>query len=126
MSGKPEALTATDGRWEAAADWLQRLDHPDLSEEELQAWLKWHDESEQNRRAFEDMQGMYRKLGSLSAEQKREMWRRVAPAFSCLVLFHAGPGRIRTQRELARTGKHVQAPFGAPDGARAVEAGREP
>jgi transmembrane sensor len=80
MSGKPEALTATDGRWEAAADWLQRLDHPDLSEEELQAWLKWHDESEQNRRAFEDMQGMYRKLGSLSAEQKREMWRRVAPA----------------------------------------------
>lgn len=80
MSAKPEVAAAPEARWQVAADWLQRLDHPDLSEEELQDWLKWHDESEQNRRAFEEMQGLVRGLHGLSAEQKREMWRRVEPA----------------------------------------------
>ncbi len=57
-------------RWHAAADWLQRLDRSDVSDEELQAWLDWRGESRENDRAFEEMQDLYQTLRSTSLEQK--------------------------------------------------------
>jgi len=62
---------------QAASDWLQRLDEPELPEEDLQAWLKWHGESDQNRQAFEEMQLLYRRLRDLPAEYRRELRQRI-------------------------------------------------
>lgn len=60
----------------AAADWLQVLDSPEVTEAQLQSWLEWCSASAQNRDAFSDMQRLYRRLAHLSAaERQRLRWR---------------------------------------------------
>jgi transmembrane sensor len=78
MTLNPESQARQDARRKAAADWLQRLDDPALPEADLQAWLHWHGESEQNRKAFEEMQTLYRQLRDLPGEYRRELRRRFA------------------------------------------------
>jgi transmembrane sensor len=72
----PESQAREDARLEAAADWLQRLDDPALPEADLQAWLHWHGESEQNRKAFEEIQALYRQLRDLPGDYRRELRQR--------------------------------------------------
>ena len=77
MTANPEShAREDDARRKAAADWLQRLDDPALPEADLQAWLHWHGESEQNRKAFEEMQTLYRQLRDLPGDYRRELRRR--------------------------------------------------
>ena len=76
MTPNPESQAREDARRKAAADWLQRLDDPALPEADLQAWLHWHGESEQNRKAFEEMQTLYRQLRDLPGDYRRELRRR--------------------------------------------------
>lgn len=60
------AADASADRYELAADWLQRLDDPDLKQEDLQSWLEWFEASDDNRKAFEDLQTLrhrFRVLG---------------------------------------------------------------
>jgi transmembrane sensor len=76
MTPNPDSRTRRDARRKAASDWLQRLDDPALSEADLQAWLHWHGESEQNRKAFEEMQALYRQLRDLPGDYRRELRRR--------------------------------------------------
>lgn len=71
-----ESQAREDARRKAAADWLQRLDDPDLPEADLQAWLHWHGESEQNRKAFEEMQTLYRQLRDLPGDYRRQLRQR--------------------------------------------------
>jgi transmembrane sensor len=76
MTLKPESQIREDARRKAAADWLQRLDDPALPEADLQAWLHWHGESELNRKAFEEMQTLYRQLRDLPGDYRRELRQR--------------------------------------------------
>ena len=76
MTLNPESHAREDARRKAAADWLQRLDDPAIPEADLQAWLHWHGESEQNRKAFEEMQTLYRQLRDLPGDYRRELRRR--------------------------------------------------
>lgn len=76
MTLNPESGAREDARRKAAADWLQRLDDPALPEADLQAWLQWHGESEQNRKAFEEMQALHRQLRNLSGDFRRELRQR--------------------------------------------------
>jgi transmembrane sensor len=76
MTLNPESQAREDARRKAAADWLQRLDDPALPEADLQAWLRWHGESEQNRKAFEEMQTLYRQLRDLPVDYRRELRQR--------------------------------------------------
>src|SRR5689334_14605768 len=64
-------------RWMQAADWLQRIDRNDLSEEEYQAWANWCAQSRENDRAFAEMRGLYRALRA-APQQEREALRRLA------------------------------------------------
>jgi len=68
-----------DAHYEAAADWLQRLDDPALKDEDLQAWLAWFDGSDKNRRAFEELQPLYRRLHDLPDDFRLEARRRLRP-----------------------------------------------
>jgi transmembrane sensor len=76
MTLNPESRAREDARLEAAADWLQRLDDPALPEADLQAWLQWYGESEQNRKAFEELQTLYRQLRDLPGDYRRELRQR--------------------------------------------------
>ena len=76
MTLNPESQAREEARRKAAADWLQRLDDPALPEADLQAWLHWHGESEQNRKAFEEMQTLYRQLRDLPGGYRRELRQR--------------------------------------------------
>lgn len=67
---------ASESRYEAAVDWLERLDKHDLSEAELHAWLAWFGASDQNRRAFEELQTLVGRLRALPPELREEMHRR--------------------------------------------------
>ena len=71
-----ESQAREDARRKAAADWLQRLDDPALPEADLQAWLHWHGQSEQNRKAFEEIQTLYRQLRDLPGDYRRELRQR--------------------------------------------------
>lgn len=66
-----------DSRYEIAADWLQRLDDPDLNESDLQSWLEWFGASDANRSAFEELQQLRRKFRQMPAGEQRELGRRV-------------------------------------------------
>jgi len=50
MTPNPESQAREDARRKAAADWLQRLDDLPFGSGPA-AWLHWHGESEQNRKA---------------------------------------------------------------------------
>jgi transmembrane sensor len=76
MTLNPESQAREHARRKAAADWLQRLDDPALPEADLQAWLRWHGESDQNRKAFEEMQTLYRQLRDLPGDYRRELRQR--------------------------------------------------
>lgn len=76
MTANPESRAREDARRKAAADWLQRLDDPALPETDLQAWLHWYGESEQNRKAFEEIQTLYRQLRDLPGDYRRELRQR--------------------------------------------------
>lgn len=62
--------------YEQAADWLQRLDHPQVKEEDIQSWLEWFGTSDDNRKAFEELQELRRKLRALPAPRREELKRR--------------------------------------------------
>jgi transmembrane sensor len=76
MTPNPESQAQEDARRKAAADWLQRLDDPALPEADLQAWLHWYGECEQNRKAFEEVQTLYRQLRDLPGDYRRELRQR--------------------------------------------------
>lgn len=56
-----------------AADWLLRLDDPALSEEDLQAWLEWFSASDDNRRAFDQLQTVRRRLRGMPEERRQQL-----------------------------------------------------
>src|SRR5262245_36377543 len=60
-----------------AADWVQRLDSPDLKEDELQSWLEWCGASDANRKAFEELQSLRARLrhapAALSADVRERL-----------------------------------------------------
>src|SRR5580692_3891751 len=64
-----------NARWHEAADWLQRLDQNEVSDEELQAWFDWRAQSADNERAFEEMQDLYLALREAPAEEKQALRR---------------------------------------------------
>jgi transmembrane sensor len=73
MTRNPRSPEREDARRKAAADWLQRLDDPALPESDLRMWLQWHGESEENRKAFEEVQTLYRQLRDLPGDFRREL-----------------------------------------------------
>jgi transmembrane sensor len=68
-----------NARWHEAADWLQRLDQNEVSDEELQAWFDWRAQSAENERAFEEMQDLYLALREAPAVEKQAL-RRIGQA----------------------------------------------
>lgn len=81
MNGQGTSTIASidDVRYAAAADWLQRLDRPELAEEEVQAWLEWFGSSDLNRKAFEEASALRQRLRTLPEAYRRELQVRVAP-----------------------------------------------
>lgn len=79
MDRNPQTRHASETLHETAADWLQRLDHPELKEEEIQAWLEWFGASDQNRKAFEELQALRRRLRELPDEYRHELKQRIRP-----------------------------------------------
>jgi transmembrane sensor len=75
-SSEPSENPVEEARYEAAADWLQRLDDPDVKDEDLRAWLEWFDASDENRWAFEQLQPLYRRLHDLPRNFRRDARRR--------------------------------------------------
>lgn len=73
------AASIDDARYAAAADWLQRLDQPELAEEEVQAWLVWFGASDLNRKAFEEASVLHQRLRNLPEAYRRELQARVEP-----------------------------------------------
>ncbi len=61
---------------EVGADWLQRLDDPDLEEEDLQAWIEWFDASDAHRKVFEELYALRERLRAMSDDYRREMKQR--------------------------------------------------
>ena len=52
-------------RLEQASEWLLRMDNPARTEEDVNEWLRWCDESSENLVAFEAFQGDWRDLDAL-------------------------------------------------------------
>ncbi len=61
---------------EVGADWLQRLDDPDLKEEVLQAWIEWFDASEAHRRIFEELYVLRQRLRAMPDDYRCELKQR--------------------------------------------------
>lgn len=78
--GTSAASSIDDARYAAAADWLQRLDRPELGEEEMQAWLEWFGSTDPNRKAFEEASALRQRLRTLPEAYRRELQMRVGPA----------------------------------------------
>lgn len=70
---------ASESPYEVAADWLQRLDDPELSQEDLQAWLEWFEASDDNRKAFEELQTMRQRFRVMPQQDREELKLRVEP-----------------------------------------------
>lgn|GEM_PF-655909 len=68
-----------EARLMAASDWLQQVNRHDVSEGVLQQWLNWCSESEDNQRAYEQVQTLYGKIREASPEY-RDALRRLADA----------------------------------------------
>ncbi|MFC4312717.1 FecR family protein [Steroidobacter flavus] len=73
------ANDASESPYELAADWLQRLDDPELSQEDLQAWLEWFEAADDHRKAFEELQTMRQRFRVLPPRDREELKRRVEP-----------------------------------------------
>lgn len=96
MNARPRSEQTTH---EAAADWLQRLDNPDLAEEELQAWLEWFGGSDENRKAFEELQLLRRNFRAAPAELRAQARERLGLTSSAQVV--AGEnGRFSNKRSM--------------------------
>lgn len=65
-----------DVRFRIAADWLQRLDDPQLKQEDIQSWLEWFETSDENRKAFEELQTLRLGFRELPEEDREELKRR--------------------------------------------------
>lgn len=62
-----------DARYALATDWLQRLDQPDLGEEEMQQWLAWLAASDLNAQAFDDASRQRQRLRAMPEAFKQEL-----------------------------------------------------
>lgn len=93
-SDKTSAALVSEAAYEAAAQWLQRLDDPVVKDEDLRAWLEWFDASTEHRRAFEELQPLYRQLHDLPADYRRDARRRFAPRPRVLGKPHARRRRV--------------------------------
>lgn len=67
------ATARDEARLIQAADWLQRIDADDVSEQQLQSWLDWYGKSEANRTAFEDLQRLHQKLRDAPDDYRRAL-----------------------------------------------------
>lgn len=76
-SQKPNPADVSS-RDEIAADWLQRLDNPQLKEEEIQAWLEWFGACDSNRRTFEELQALRRRLREMPEDRREQLKLRTA------------------------------------------------
>ncbi|MBL8265905.1 FecR family protein [Steroidobacter sp.] len=65
-----------DVRYGIAADWLQRLDDPQLKQEDIQSWLEWFETSDENRKAFEEVQALRMHFRELPEQDREELKRR--------------------------------------------------
>lgn len=74
------ATSIDDARYAIAVDWLQRLDRPEMGEDEVQAWLEWFGSSDLNRKAFEEASALRQRLRTLPEAFKRELQSRVPSA----------------------------------------------
>lgn len=66
-------MTAHERSHQAAADWLQRLDSPDLKEDDIQSWLEWFAAADSHRRAFEELQSLRTRLRAVPAEVRTDV-----------------------------------------------------
>lgn len=76
MKGSSNTLL-DDESARVAADWLLRLDDPLLSDAELQSWLEWLGASDANRRAFDELQLMRRRLRRMPEQRRQALIDRV-------------------------------------------------
>lgn len=53
----------------AAADWIQRLQHPDVSITDFAEWLAWCDADERHKAAFDDMQTFSQQMDEVVAQK---------------------------------------------------------
>lgn len=74
---KPRNPAEPSTRLGTAAHWLQRLDDPHLKEEDIRAWLEWFSASDANRKAFEELQALRRRLREMPESYRDEVRRRV-------------------------------------------------
>lgn len=72
MSAERE-FSSQDTRRATAADWLQRLDDPNLPEAQMQSWLEWFGASDENRKAFEEMQTLYRRMRAIPVAHRAQL-----------------------------------------------------
>ena len=60
-----------------AAEWLQRLDNPEVRAKDIQRWLQWFNTLDENRRAFEEMQSLHRKMRDMPPAFRQRMRERL-------------------------------------------------
>lgn len=65
MAEHPISRDRREQLLETAADWLVRLQEGELSSEALESWQHWLEVSADHRRAFDDVQALWGKLGAL-------------------------------------------------------------
>lgn len=65
-------------RLEAASQWWARLQEPDVSAEDLSAWLEWIEADADNREAYERIQELTQRLRA-TGEQRASTQRRASP-----------------------------------------------
>lgn len=62
-------------RFDAAGEWLLRLQDDDLGQEEFAAWLQWYEADPLNRAAFEEAQSAFESANGLAPRERHE-WAR--------------------------------------------------
>ncbi len=76
MKERTAPWRTADRALEQAAEWLQRLDDPNVEDKDLQAWLGWFGASDENARAFEEVQQLRQQIRELPPELRDELRRR--------------------------------------------------
>lgn len=66
MAEHPISRERREQLLETAADWVVRLQEGELPPETIDSWQRWLDTSADHRRAFEDVQALWGKIGALS------------------------------------------------------------
>lgn len=70
MSANPREAQVDSARLAQAIDWLTRLRHETISDEEVEAWISWCQKDPLNQQAFESIQALWGDFGRMPEDVK--------------------------------------------------------